>query len=1147
MKRFKKELSWLLAAALVVSSLFVGIGQLTAAAVDATGTGVFRLDIRIDANDTSCNGNATKGTDSQFRLQLLNAGGTVISQTPDGAITGAAGAGVGGADPLENNATTSYTFDGANTGANVHVAVPSLATLTINRTVTQMQLVCTNSTDDWTFADVRLYYAIDGGTNWVQITSGGWGQTSGAVTGTWSVGAAFTTTYVKTLTFNANGGSPSTTLDAIAGQTITSSQATTPSQTGYTFAGWSGVPARMPNAAATYYAAWNANTYTVAYNANGGTGTTSSTGHTYNATNNLAANNFSYTGYTFYRWNTAANGSGTNYTSGQTNVGNLSSTQGATVTLYAIWTINSHQLTVNPNGGVWSGSSSAQNFTQNYNTTKAIGAPDARTGYTFNGWTLSGQGSWDGSMYTFGPTAGSTATLTAQWSINSYTITFDGNGGSTPSPITQNYGTTVTAPANPTRTGYTFAGWSPAVPGTMPANNTTCVAQWTLNSYTITWAANGGTGGGSNTATHGATPTPIDPGTRTGYTFTGWSPAIVPATGPATYTAQWSVNSYTIFFDEAGGSAVADITQNYGTTVTAPANPTRTGYTFAGWSPSVPSTMPAGNTTCVAQWTINQYTISFNSNGGSAVSSITQNYNTAVTAPANPTRTGYSFTGWSPAVPSTMPANNTTCVAQRSVNSYSITFDANGGTGGTGPTSMVYGSALSAPTVTRIGYTFSSWSPSVPSTVPAANTTYVAQWTINQYTVSFNSNGGSAVGSITQNYNTSVAEPAAPTKTGNNFAGWYSDAGLTSAVTWPYTLGAANVTFYAKWVASNVNITFDANGGTGGTGPTSMQIGATLTAPTVTRTGYTFNAWSPTVPATVPGTDTTYTAQWTINSYNLTFDANGGTGGTGPTATEYGAAISPPTVTRTGYTFTGWDPAVAATMPAEDTTYTAQWTINSYNLTFDANGGTGGTGPTATEYGAAISPPTVTRTFYTFAGWDPEVPATMPAADTVYTALWTADPIELVPADASTTVIDQTDMFIYGLTEGMTQADFESDFVDVLGNGRLEITTLLAGEFGTGTKVELINNENDEVVATYYIVIFGDLSGDGVVGSTDADIINNYENFDINWDPATESYLFKAGDLNGDGNAEAIDADIVNNCENFYMWIDQTTGLAYAY
>jgi uncharacterized repeat protein (TIGR02543 family) len=94
-----------------------------------------------------------------------------------------------------------------------------------------------------------------------------------------------------------------------------------------------------------------------------------------------------------------------------------------------------------------------------------------------------------------------------------------------------------------------------------------------------------------------------------------------------------------------------------------------------------------------------------------------------------------------------------------------------------------------------------------------SSATLYAQWTINSYTVTFNSIGGSAVSAITQNYNTSVSEPGAPAKANYTFGGWYSDAGLSTAVSWPYTMTASNVTFYAKWVPVNHTITFDSNGG----------------------------------------------------------------------------------------------------------------------------------------------------------------------------------------------------------------------------------------------------------------------------------------------------------------------------------------------
>ena len=225
-----------------------------------------------------------------------------------------------------------------------------------------------------------------------------------------------------------------------------------------------------------------------------------------------------------------------------------------------------------------------------------------RTGHTQVGWTTT-----DGGEKVYGLddiyTKIEALTLYPVWNTNKYTITFDTNGGSEIAPITQDYGTAITAPADPTREGYTFIGWDKAIPATMPAEN-------------------------------------------------------------VTVTAQWEINRYTVTFDTAGGSEIAPITQDYGTAITAPAGPTREGYTFIGWDREIPETMPAENVTVTAQWEINRYTVTFDTNGGSEIAPITQDYGTAIDAPADPTREGYTFIGWDKAIPATMPAENVTVTAQ---------------------------------------------------------------------------------------------------------------------------------------------------------------------------------------------------------------------------------------------------------------------------------------------------------------------------------------------------------------------------------------------------------------------------------------------------------------------------------------------------
>ena len=275
----------------------------------------------------------------------------------------------------------------------------------------------------------------------------------------------------------------------------------------------------------------------------------------------------------------------------------------------------------------------------------------------------------------------------------------------------------------------------------VPADVTKLTVQWTAPTYTVTLNAGDGTINSGNVTSYtygvGATlPTDV---TRTGYTFKGWydnenltgSPVTAISnteTGNKEYWAKWEINQYTITFDTVGGSTVASITQDYGTPITAPADPTREGYTFIGWDKEIPSTMPAENVTVTAKWVVNQYTITFDTAGGSAVASITQDYGTAIAAPADPTREGYTFIGWDKAIPATMPAENMIITANWKVNQYTITFDSNGGSE-IAPITQDYGTAITAPAnPTREGYTFIGWDKAIPSTMPAENMIITAKW-----------------------------------------------------------------------------------------------------------------------------------------------------------------------------------------------------------------------------------------------------------------------------------------------------------------------------------------------------------------------------------------------------------------------------------
>ena len=328
------------------------------------------------------------------------------------------------------------------------------------------------------------------------------------------------------------------------------------------------------------------------------------------------------------------------------------------------WTAPTYAVTLNTNGGTIN-SGNVTGYTYGVGATLPAADDMTYTGHTFKGW-------YDNENLTGSPVTAIGGAETgnkeywAKWEINQYTITFDTNGGSEIAPITQDYGTEITAPDNPTRKGYTFKGWDKEIPETMPAENITVKAQWEINQYTITFDTNGGSEIAPITQDYGTEITAPDNPTRKGYTFKGWDKEI-PKTMPAenmTVKAQWKINQYTITFDTNGGSEIAPITQDYGTEITAPDNPTRKGYTFKGWDKEIPETMPAENITVKAQWEINQYTITFDTNGGSEIAPITQDYGTEITAPDNPTRKGYTFKGWDKEIPKTMPAENITITAR---------------------------------------------------------------------------------------------------------------------------------------------------------------------------------------------------------------------------------------------------------------------------------------------------------------------------------------------------------------------------------------------------------------------------------------------------------------------------------------------------
>ena len=545
-------------------------------------------------------------------------------------------------------------------------------------------------------------------------------------------------------------------------------------------------------------------------------------------------------------------------------------------------------------------------------------------GYEFINWTAGDTEKSTANPYTF--TAAEDVALVANFKAKKYSVTFDVDGVPTSSDM--NFGSTITAPAAPTKTGYTFTGWEPTfVEGaTVPVDGIKYTATWSVNKYTITFDTDGGTTIPAITQDYATAVTAPAAPTKTGYTFAGWDKEI-PATIPAedvTVKAQWTINQYTITFDTDGGTTIPAITQDYATAVTAPAAPTKTGYTFAGWDKEIPATIPAEDVTVKAQWTINQYTITFDTDGGTTIPAITQDYASVVTAPAAPTKTGYTFAGWDKDIPATIPAENISIKAQWTINQYSVKFVSDGEE--LKSESLDYASVITAPeNPVKTGYTFKGWDPAFveESTVPANDVTYTAVWEVNKYTITFDTDGGTTIPAITQDYASAVTAPAAPTKTGYTFAGWDKDI--------PATIPAENISIKAQWTINQYSFKFIDDGKVLVEGKLDYGtiIDGTIIPSVSVKEGYTFTGWNPELDATVPAHDMEYTAVYEVNKYKLTYILDGTE--VKVIEVEYGAAIEDfvPEV-ESGKIFDGWTDDIPETMPAHDLVINGKTAVDTF-------------------------------------------------------------------------------------------------------------------------------------------------------------------------------------------------------------------------
>ena len=678
-----------------------------------------------------------------------------------------------------------------------------------------------------------------------------------------------------------------------------------------------------------------------------------------------------------------------------------------------------------------------------------------KTNYKFIGWYL------DGDIFDFSMPVNRDLTLEARWKYSPtnpeyetlLTVTFLLNNYDEPYfTETINAGSLIGVPPSPIRNGYIFTEWkyndSSFDFNTEIDDNIEFLASWEKidgnTKYLVSFDSNGGTSVDNQMIIQGNRVLYPVPPTRSGYTFIGWTldnetyNFDTPVSRDITLVANWSkngsggsgsggsssgssrtivVNQYTVAFQTYGGTSIASQHIIAGKKVKKPKDPVKDGYTFRGWNynGSIYNFNSAVNSSMVlyAIWertysaSSKTYTVTFDSAGGSSISPQKVYENSAVKVPKNPTRNGYTFAGWTLDGKdfdfNTKINKNVTLKAKWTTNSvspkkyYTIIFDS---VGGSAVDNIVVeeGSIPIKPIEpNREGYIFNYWT--LDGKEYKFNTTLnkdiklVANWVkveSKKYTVYFVSLGGTPVASQTVEAGGKVSKPNAPTKAGYIFDCWLlndDEYDFESIVT-------QNITLDAKWIPIDNNyysVVFESNGGTGTT-IQSVRSGSTANEPkpNPTRTGHTFVEWQLNgqkynfaAPVTK---DIILVAKWQENkTYIVAFDYDGGSQVQYKVVEECKTVSPPGNPFRYGYTFVEWQlngSKYDFTRPVkEDIILSAVWKSNSsssqgsttepryFHVLFNGNGGSTTSWQAVQEGTKATRPKDPTWAGHTFKGW----------------------------------------------------------------------------------------------------------------------------------------------------------------------------------
>ena len=743
------------------------------------------------------------------------------------------------------------------------------------------------------------------------------------------------------------------------------------------------------------------------------------------------------------------------------------------------------------------------------------------------------------------PYAPLTLTLTAD---KLYTVTLDTAGGDPIRPIQYTVESEAFQLPTPVRTGYIFLGWTgegitePQKTIEIPQGSTgdrTYTANWQVIEYTIITLLEGGNAGSSQvyfyTVEQTVTlPTP----TRTGYTFIGWTgegittpqPNVtIPkgSTGDKRYIENWELTEYNITMDLNGGSGQEKVVYTMTDEDFELPTPTRHGYEFVGWTgegittPQTSVIIPKGSTgnrTYTANWEIITYNIFLYKGDGSEAETIHYTVETPDFALQPPTRTGYEFLGWqrldgyapgekqmNVTIPKGTTGDRTYTGCWQAIE-YTITLDTSGGNALDAISYAVTSSPITLPTPVRTGYTFLGWTgegittPQTSVIIPKGSTgdkAYTANWQVIEYTITLDTNGGPNVSPIKYTVEDSFTLPY-PLRPGYEFAGWVLDgSGMLPATTLIIYYGTTGDLHYkAEWRLAEYTITMDLSGGSGQEKMVYTITDEDFELPTPTRNGYEFVGWTgerittPQTSVKIPRGSTgnkAYTANWQVIKYTIiTLLEGGNAGSSGAYVYTVEETFTLPTPTRTGYTFWGWTgegittPQPNVTIPkgsTGDKTYIENWVETGYTITLDLNGGSGKEKVIYTMTDEDFELPTPTRNGYEFVGWTgegittPQTSVKIPKGSTgnkAYTANWKVIRYTItlvtnggaVIASIRYTVEDSVTLPIPPERPGYEFAGWVLD-----GSGQFPSTPMIIPEGSTGDRIY----EAEWRVATYTI------------------------------------------------------------------------------